>query len=75
MKNIGLNYENLDRQVYQIVKQLIEDRKLLPGEKIVDKELAEHMGVSRTPVREALRRLEDKGLVESSANLNRTTTG
>jgi DNA-binding GntR family transcriptional regulator len=34
----------------------------------VDKELAEHMGVSRTPVREALRRLEDKGLVESSAN-------
>ena len=41
---------------------------LRPGEKIVDKELAEHMGVSRTPVREALRRLEDRGLVESVAN-------
>ena len=41
---------------------------LRPGEKIVDKELAEHMGVSRTPIREALRRLEDRGLVESSAN-------
>ena len=44
------------------------DGTLRPGEKIVDKELAEHMGVSRTPVREALRRLEDKGLVESAAN-------
>lgn len=30
--------------------------------------MAEHMGVSRTPVSEALRRLEDKDLVESSAN-------
>jgi DNA-binding GntR family transcriptional regulator len=44
------------------------DGTLRPGEKIVDKELAKHMGVSRTPVREALRRLEDKGLVESAAN-------
>lgn len=39
-----------------------------PGEKLLDKELADYMGVSRTPVREALRRLEDKGLVETAAN-------
>jgi DNA-binding GntR family transcriptional regulator len=41
---------------------------LLPGEKLLDKELAESLGVSRTPVREALRRLEDKGHIEASAS-------
>jgi DNA-binding GntR family transcriptional regulator len=42
--------------------------ELRPGEKLLDSELAEYLGVSRTPVREALRRLEDKALVEASAN-------
>jgi DNA-binding GntR family transcriptional regulator len=55
-------------EVYNNLLDWIMEGVLLPGEKIVDKELAEHMGVSRTPVREALRRLEDKDLVESSAN-------
>ena len=39
-----------------------------PGEKLSDHKLAQHLGVSRTPVREALKRLEDKGLVEIAAN-------
>jgi len=39
--------------------------KLPPGDRIYDKELAERLGVSRTPVREALQRLEDEGLVET----------
>lgn len=39
-----------------------------PGEKLLDKELSETLGVSRTPVREALKRLEDKALVEASAS-------
>jgi DNA-binding GntR family transcriptional regulator len=44
------------------------DGSLRPGESLLDTALAEHLGVSRTPVREAIRRLEAKGLVESSAN-------
>lgn len=39
--------------------------ELHPGERLSDKELAEKFGISRTPVREALKRLEDEGLVAS----------
>lgn len=64
MKNIGMKYENLDQQVYQIVKQLIEDRKLLPGEKIPQEKLAKELGISRTPLIAALKFLEHEKLVE-----------
>lgn len=55
-------------EVYNSLLNWIMDGTLRPGEKIVDKELARVLGVSRTPVREALRRLEDKALIQSSAN-------
>ena len=55
-------------EVYNKLLSWIMKGILKPGEKILDKDLAKSMGVSRTPVREALRRLEDKDLVESSAN-------
>ncbi len=55
-------------EVYNTLLGWIMEGELRSGEKLLDKELAEHLGVSRTPVREALRRLEDKGLVESAAN-------
>ncbi|MDQ7863466.1 GntR family transcriptional regulator [Peribacillus frigoritolerans] len=38
---------------------------LTPGQQLRDKELAEQLGVSRTPIREALLRLEDEGFVET----------
>jgi DNA-binding GntR family transcriptional regulator len=56
-------------EVYSTLLMWIMEGELRPGEKLLDKELAEKMGVSRTPVREALRRLEDKGLVVSSDDL------
>jgi DNA-binding GntR family transcriptional regulator len=64
MNNIGLNYENLDQKVYQEVKKLIEDRKLLPGEKIPQEKLAKELGISRTPLISALKFLEHEKLVE-----------
>jgi DNA-binding GntR family transcriptional regulator len=55
-------------EVYEALRGWIVDGVLLPGEKMRDTELARKLRVSRTPVREALRRLEDEGLVESSAH-------
>lgn len=46
------------------LRQSILDRYFKPGEKIIEGKLAETFGVSRTPVREALHRLESEGLVK-----------
>lgn len=48
---------------YERLVALIEQGALKPGERLREVELAESLGVSRTPVREALRRLEFEGLV------------
>jgi DNA-binding GntR family transcriptional regulator len=55
-------------QVYADLREWIVAGILKPGEKLRDSELAEALGVSRMPVREAIRRLEDEGLVETAAN-------
>jgi DNA-binding GntR family transcriptional regulator len=55
-------------EVYATVRGWIVDGTLEPGEKLRDADLAGAMGVSRMPVREALRRLEDEGFVQTAAN-------
>jgi DNA-binding GntR family transcriptional regulator len=55
-------------QVYDILKSWIVDGDLRPGEELKDAELAVRLGVSRTPVREAMKRLESEGLVYTSAS-------
>lgn len=57
----------LSEQIYRSLKHAIITLELEPGQRILDKDLATEFGVSRTPVREALRKLEDEGLVESLA--------
>ncbi|MCP3775982.1 GntR family transcriptional regulator [Paenibacillus sp. MZ04-78.2] len=56
---------SLRDEVYQTLKKWIITLELHPEERLSDKELAEKFGISRTPVREALKRLEDEGLVAS----------
>jgi len=51
-------------RAFSQIQRWIIDGTLQPGEKLVDAELAEALGVSRTPVREALQLLEVQGLVE-----------
>lgn len=46
------------------LRQLITDGRLSPGTPLRQRELAEQFGVSYTPIREALRRLESEGLVD-----------
>lgn len=64
MKNIGAEYENLDQKVYHVVKGMIEDRTLKPGQKIHQEKLAKELGISRTPLISALKFLEHEKLVE-----------
>lgn len=56
---------SLREEVYASLKKAIVQLDFKPGQRLHDKELAEEFGVSRTPVREALKRLEDEGLIES----------
>ncbi len=55
---------NLDDHIYDQVKQMIVDRALLPGQRIVPEQLARDMGVSRTPMLSALKRLSQEQLLE-----------
>ncbi|HEU0202230.1 MAG TPA: GntR family transcriptional regulator, partial [Burkholderiaceae bacterium] len=55
---------NLATQVFERIKQEIFDFQLLPGERFTENEMAARMEVSRTPVREALYRLEREGYLE-----------
>ena len=62
-KALKIKRTSLSQEVYQHLQQQIITLELAPGEKLNDLELAEQFGVSRTPVREALKKLEEEGLV------------
>jgi DNA-binding GntR family transcriptional regulator len=54
----------LRERVYQAMQDLIISRRLAPGQHLVESELAEILGVSRQPVREALQWLSNEGWVD-----------
>jgi DNA-binding GntR family transcriptional regulator len=58
----------LSDSAYSVLRSAIIDGTLAPGERLRDVELVPRLGLSRTPIREALARLEEDGLVESSPN-------
>ena len=59
-----LRGENLAERIHEALKQEILHFRLLPGDRFSETEVAQRMGVSRTPVREALFRLQREGYVE-----------
>jgi DNA-binding GntR family transcriptional regulator len=60
--------ENLSARVYNEIKNLILCNEILPGQKLHHQQLSERLGVSRTPVREALTRLVQEGYVSFLPN-------
>jgi GntR family transcriptional regulator of vanillate catabolism len=63
--------ERLVDDVTRLLREMIIDGRLPPGKQLLQVELSEQLGISRTPLREALRVLENDGLVRSSPT-NRT---
>lgn len=57
------NHRPLREMVYEELKMQILTGAIIPGTRMMEVELAEQMGVSRTPIREAIRKLEKEGLV------------
>ena len=61
--------EDLSRAeyAYVMIRQAIRDGRIKPGQRMRETELAERFAVSRTPIREAIRRLSSEGLIEDVA--------
>jgi DNA-binding GntR family transcriptional regulator len=64
MPNPTLYYENLEDKIYNRLKAMILDKALRPGERLQLAQLGAEMGVSRTPLVNALKRLSAERLVE-----------
>lgn len=60
--------------VYENLKNQIINETIKGGEKISEQKMAEVLGVSRTPIREAIRRLSDNGLVNLNPRTNATVS-
>lgn len=55
---------NLSDQVYRALKTELHDFRWVPGDRLSEGEIGQRLGVSRTPVREALFRLRNEGLLD-----------
>lgn len=61
----SLAQKTLRMSALDAIRETILDGTLRPGQQVVQAEIAAQMNISRAPVREALRQLEDEGLIES----------
>lgn len=66
---MALNKSTLSEQIYQILRNDILTQKITLGEKLTLKTLQEQFEVSSTPIREALTRLNQDGLVDYYSNI------
>jgi len=56
-------------QAYTSIKSKLSGLDLMPGDRLSEKELAQQLGISRTPVRQALQRLHHEGLLDLSSKV------
>lgn len=68
MPQLQINTESIAVQAYTILKNQIIDGDYLPGDKISEQSVADRLQISRSPVREAIRRLANEGLIDYFPN-------
>jgi DNA-binding GntR family transcriptional regulator len=66
---------SLEEKVYASLGEQIISQKLRPGEAVTEMKLSRELGVSRTPVREALQRLDREGLIKLIPNKGAVVLG
>jgi DNA-binding GntR family transcriptional regulator len=71
-RRLGEDYPPLHGRVVAEIRQAILNQQLKPGERLVEERLADELGVSRNPVREAIRALASEGLIEVTARRGAT---
>lgn len=63
-----LEYIDKTEQIYRLLRKRILEGKLTPGSRLIERKLAEELNVSKTPVREALVRLDKDGLLDGEVH-------
>lgn len=58
----------LSGRAYAVLARMIQERALPAGSAVVEQQLASHLGISRTPLRQALQRLEIEGMLLKTVN-------
>ena len=64
-----LRYQTLRENVAKVIREKILNKELKPGMRIIEQNLSDELEVSRGPIREALRQLEQEGVVECTRNV------
>ncbi|MGF0033813.1 GntR family transcriptional regulator [Bariatricus sp. SGI.154] len=64
-----LSYKTLRENVVEEIRLKILNQELTPGMRIIEQDLSDELGVSRGPIREALRQLEQEGMIEYTRNV------
>jgi DNA-binding GntR family transcriptional regulator len=72
---VGASHAPLPERVAAALKDAIRTRRIKPGERLVEERLAQDLGVSRNPVREAIRLLAAEGLVVITARRGAVVAG
>src|SRR5687768_11444608 len=67
-QNSQVLVRNASALAADLIREAIMDGRLEPGARLKEERLAQDLGISRTPVREALQRLNTEGLVQARPN-------
>ncbi len=59
----NISFRSLAEQAYEYISNLIIEGKLKPGEKLIETDLCQRFGISRSPIRECFRMLDSEGLI------------